>query len=608
MSTDLADAESVITDAEIALDARRPWSDVLTSLAKIEAGTLPPRLKGRCYVARGVAENRRGSATAAAECFLEAQKVFAALNDHEGLSNAWRELGVVHSWRGAGRAAGFAFVRAIAEAALTPSRKLVARAVVESARAHIEIGQPENAVSLLELVLGSAVDDLSSFERNRAEVMLIKSLNDAHQGGAAKKRLASLERDGLAPRERLLVLIEQARIHMRDKNFAEADTCLEEIRQRLPADTNSFEHVEYLEILCETQLAAGKGNEALGTIEKIVPRFQADDLGAPLVNALSRRALAYDLLKQKEAAADAAAGALRRAAERQLQREVDSLRESLVLRGQNSQALLDLSKGRVDGRFIRCDFIGSGGFGKVMRAYDCESGEEVALKQIEIARTYDGSLRKMLFESAQREVEAARLVDHPGIAPVLGIYYEPDGDIFIASKFVRGKTLRQAMMAGRPRLWPEIVAALSQALEALHKANVVHGDLKPENVILRDDGSPVLVDFGSAIFSSCYRDYAAASFTADYAAPEQMRRRQSAVEPSADLFALGGIAYELVRGRRLQRAIEHRFIDWSRRLRIEQDLRASGANVAQARMIARCLSVDATRRPKSAAAVGEAFV
>lgn len=592
-----------LAQAQAALDARRRPRDILEALASLERENLPPDQRARFFFLRGIALNRFGEPGKAQNDLIEARNLFEAQGDRTGMADVSRELGVVHAWRGAGRDAGFAFVRALAEAASVASRGLTARAAVEAARACLEIGRAHEAIVLLDLVL-QAPADLPVGECGRAQVMLAKALNDDGQYDAAAQRLQALDRAALRPRETFLSQIESIRNHMLRGEVPAAMPMLDALEAALPADDTSYEHAEFFSLLGEAQLAAGDGAAALGTVEKLIPRVERDDLGAPLVAALGQKARALDLLGRGEEAAEAAAGALRRAAERQLQREADALRESLVLRGDTARALLGLAKGRIDGRFVRSALVGEGGFGKVIRAFDRETGDEVALKQIRTSKIPDRDVRQRMFESAEREVEAARSIAHAGVARVIGLFYETDGDVFVASTFVHGRTLRRALNEGRlPLDWMAMVAALADALAAVHERDVVHSDVKPENVILSgsDGAQPVLVDFGSATFSTARRRFGAATFTPAYAAPEQKRTFFRRVGPAADVFALGGIAYELMCGARLP-PIEAYELDpgWGRQAKIERALRARGAAAEAADLIARCLAPWPGSRPDAA--------
>jgi tRNA A-37 threonylcarbamoyl transferase component Bud32 len=593
-------ADEIIRWAQAALDARRPWKEVLERLETISQDGLPDRDRAHLLLARGVAQHRRGAVRLALNDLMDARTLFAALGDRQGLADTSRELGVVHAWRGAGREAGFAFVRALAEAMMDSSKDRSVRALIEAARANLEIGRPQEAAALLQLALDGP-SGLAPADRGRAEVMLIKALNDAGNHDSAHERLRVLDVASLRPREDFLARIELVRVCLRRDDLDGASRLLTVLENALPEDPNAYEHAEYLAIACESRLAAGDAAGTLAGLEKLIPRVEGDDLGAPIVAALGMKARALDMLGRQDEATEAAAGALRRAAARQLQREADALRESLVLRGEAAQALSGIAKGRVEGRFVRSAFVAEGGFGKVVRGFDLETGEEVALKQIRLSKITDRELRQQMFESAEREIEAAKSIAHAGVARVIGLFRELDGDVFVASAYVSGRTLRKSMTKESGRLdWATVLAQLADALAEIHKRGIVHGDVKPENVILSDEveGRPVLVDFGCATLGRQHRRFGAATFTPAYAAPEQ--KRFGRVGPTADVFALGYIAFELICGERRPPAAAYPMgLGFVERIKIKRVLNAHGADEACAGLIARAISPWPFLRPSA---------
>ena len=200
--------------------------------------------------------------------------------------------------------------------------------------------------------------------------------------------------------------------------------------------------------------------------------------------------------------------------------------------------------------------LGAGGMGQVYRAFDPRLGREIALKVIRrVEGDDDSSLDRLL-----REATLASALNHPNIVTI----YETgvvDSDRYIAMELVDGATLRQLAAQGLPL--SRIVGIARQAAEALavaHAAQIVHRDIKPDNVMVRPDGYVKLLDFGLARvqpnpFSGPTRQPSTGARseaglilgTVGYMAPEQARGE--AVTAEADIFALGVVLYELVTGR-----------------------------------------------------------
>ena len=212
-------------------------------------------------------------------------------------------------------------------------------------------------------------------------------------------------------------------------------------------------------------------------------------------------------------------------------------------------ALLDPLVGRQVGHYVVTGRLGSGGMGVVYRADDTRLGRTVALKAIAPDFTTDPARRERL----RREARAVAGLAHPGIATVYALE-EVDGQMFIASEFVPGETLRDELArgpAGASRAL-DLGIGLARALAEAHAHGVVHRDLKPENVIARPDGAVKVLDFGLARFREPPGD---ANLTGEgkvlgtpaYMSPEQIRG--GPVDERSDIFSLGILLYELGCGR-----------------------------------------------------------
>ncbi|MDF1801211.1 MAG: serine/threonine-protein kinase, partial [Planctomycetota bacterium] len=149
------------------------------------------------------------------------------------------------------------------------------------------------------------------------------------------------------------------------------------------------------------------------------------------------------------------------------------------------------------------------------------------------------------------ELEVLAAVRHPGLLGLEDFGHLPDGRAFVARPFVEGRSL--AEVDWRDATADELFAGIGsmlEALEALHRAGFVHGDLKPSNVLLADDGRVLLVDFGlsRAVGSEQEPGGGVAGGSLFYAAPEVLVG--GAPGPAADLFAVGVLVHELLVGQR----------------------------------------------------------
>jgi serine/threonine protein kinase len=201
-------------------------------------------------------------------------------------------------------------------------------------------------------------------------------------------------------------------------------------------------------------------------------------------------------------------------------------------------------------RFEILDWLGEGGMGEVLLARDPTRGNEhVAIKLLKttLARnTY--AVRRFL-----REARLMERLAHPAIVPVLEVLDGREGPCFAMALF-KGGNAATLLRDGRP-LAPERILAITRPVaEALHYAHgkgVIHRDLKPANLLLRDDGSAALGDFGLArtTFNDSMLDveHSHRSGTTAYLAPEAAAGE--AGDTRVDIYSFGAVLYELLTGR-----------------------------------------------------------
>lgn len=192
----------------------------------------------------------------------------------------------------------------------------------------------------------------------------------------------------------------------------------------------------------------------------------------------------------------------------------------------------------VAGRYRLRGLLGRGGMGRVWLADDDLLARVVAIKQVFVGDT------------ALPEARALARINHPGVVRVHD-FFEHDSDPWIVMELLTGRTLCAAM--GNSRLPVAEVARIGvrllDALAAVHAAGVVHGDIKPANVQLCDDGRVVLTDFGiaSAVDDESTMPNGGMAGSPAYISPERARGDRSA--PESDLFSLGATLYAAVEGR-----------------------------------------------------------
>jgi serine/threonine protein kinase len=191
--------------------------------------------------------------------------------------------------------------------------------------------------------------------------------------------------------------------------------------------------------------------------------------------------------------------------------------------------------------------LGRGGMGVVYQAKQTRLGRLVALKVIHGA----GPLTPEVVRRFEAEAGTVARFDHPNIVRVYDSG-EHGGVAYLALEFVAGGNLAQRLQSGP---WParqaaELVGRLADAVEVAHRQNVIHRDLKPANILLTEDGTPKIADFGLARLLDQVSGTVGGELlgTPRYMSPEQADGRQEAIGPATDVFGLGAILYELLTG------------------------------------------------------------
>ena len=190
------------------------------------------------------------------------------------------------------------------------------------------------------------------------------------------------------------------------------------------------------------------------------------------------------------------------------------------------------------GRYEILQSLGRGGVGEVFKARDRQLDRLVAVKVIHPQLAEDpGFLRRL-----KRELLAARKVGHNNIGRIFDLG-QADGIKFIMMEHIQGEDLKR-VLAQRKKIVPDeacsILEQVCQALAAAHSKGVIHGNLKPQNIVLDAQGRAVVIDLGIAPALE------APPGAHEYSPPEQARGGK--IDARADLFSLGVILYELLTG------------------------------------------------------------
>jgi serine/threonine protein kinase/Tfp pilus assembly protein PilF len=193
------------------------------------------------------------------------------------------------------------------------------------------------------------------------------------------------------------------------------------------------------------------------------------------------------------------------------------------------------------GQFELVERVGRGSFGEVYRAWDESLEREVGLKILLLRSADEG----MQYEALLREARALAAVRHANILPIYGVDRH-DGRVGFWTDFVHGKTLAALVREQGPFGYREAALVgvdVAKALSAVHRAGLLHRDIKAENVMREEGGRILLMDFGLSVLATREQDLAGSP---RYMAPELFRGAEASV--ASDIYAVGVLLFYLVTG------------------------------------------------------------
>jgi serine/threonine protein kinase/tetratricopeptide (TPR) repeat protein len=199
-----------------------------------------------------------------------------------------------------------------------------------------------------------------------------------------------------------------------------------------------------------------------------------------------------------------------------------------------------------DGRYQIIEELGKGGMGRVYKALDTEINEKVALKLLRPEIASD----KKTIERFRNELKFARKIRHKNVCQMYDLNKKEEIH-YITMEYVPGEDLKSLMKRSKQLSILTTVSLVKQVCEGLaeaHRLDVVHRDLKPQNIMIDREGNVRIMDFGIArrMRDSALTEEGAIIGTPDYMSPEQVDGKEA--DQRADLYSLGVIIYEMVTG------------------------------------------------------------
>lgn len=260
------------------------------------------------------------------------------------------------------------------------------------------------------------------------------------------------------------------------------------------------------------------------------------------------------------------------------------------------------------------NLIGAGSFGLTYLVEDLNSSAKFVMKEFypdliayrdssRSIRPLDGRNNAEDFEYCKRKslTEAKNLagIDHPNILRIER-FFLANNTIYILTHFIDGVVLSEAIDKGTINLDKEfknILLGLLTGLEFCHRMRVVHGDLKPANIMLRKDLSPVIIDFGASIKIGSENSGGSAQMLTDgYAPPESYSFRMTP-STASDIYSLGAVLYRLVTRKHLPIARQRLLLDDTSLIISELEGHNRLINQETRRFILNAISLDMRARP-----------
>jgi serine/threonine-protein kinase len=202
---------------------------------------------------------------------------------------------------------------------------------------------------------------------------------------------------------------------------------------------------------------------------------------------------------------------------------------------------------KINDRYQIIKIIGEGGMANVYLAYDTILDRNVAVK---ILRGDLASDEKFV-RRFQREALSASSLSHPNIVEVYDVG-EDNGEYFIVMEYIEGKHLKQILKKRGNLTIPEVIDIMSQITEGMaeaHDSYIIHRDIKPQNIMILDNGVVKITDFGiaTALNSTQLTQTNSVMGTVHYLPPEQASGKGATIQ--SDIYSMGILMYELLCGK-----------------------------------------------------------
>lgn len=271
--------------------------------------------------------------------------------------------------------------------------------------------------------------------------------------------------------------------------------------ESVPTREDSFEKIVTNVLRAKFDLRIGRPKLAIASLAAARDWFSDQDLSIRVVETQLLLARAFAADNQQEPAAAELDSTRNYCLSRNLNAQLEKTETTFAELGLSLHPIVETRRMTSENAwknrqaYVVLKKLGAGGQGEVYLAHDNARRKNVALKKLNmVARNSPNQLAAL-----EREVRGANAAMASGMARIIACGQESEGIFYIVQDFIEGKSLRKEIETGKPSL--HLLAGLAETLATLHAGGVVHGDVKPENVIITPEGSTMLVDFGLASLS-----------------------------------------------------------------------------------------------------------
>ena len=503
----------------------------LPDTTKLNLKTEEAATRTRALLLQGIILNRQRDPLGALAKFQDALQ--AAGSDAILKIDVWLETAKAYVWLGNSGAAIDLLLQALSSTAQKSSQFLV---FCRLSDLYAELERWQMAKHYIDLAKAAATGLHDS-------IYYVQLLECEARVGLGSGQDFSSTLSALQNREKNLTAYLQFRLHvllvekeLATHNIAAANIALARL-QALPL-CSKFENFEYTvaQVLsARFDLLQENPKTALLKLTKARDWFAEEDLAVRLIDARLLLAKAYMQDAQNNAAAVELHTARDYCQSRGLSLQLEKVESSfanfnLALYPITETHRFSSSNWKNRQAYVIMEKLGEGGQGAVFRAFDNARQKIVAFKKLKAKGA-------AALEALAREVRSANAAAIPNVARMIACGAEEDGSLYMVQEFVDGKSLRALLLAGeKPAVLLQHLAAVAQTLNAIHTKGVVHGDVKPENILVTAEGKTVLVDFGLARVAAHDRATTGGA-TARYAPPSLAAQFRSA--QWRDHYALG---------------------------------------------------------------------